>query len=435
VVSRSLPVIVLWLCTSLAHAQTVDQVVDSHRGGCTTAGVEGLSEQLVRSHLCAFPGAVSEFTPHPNIELTSGRVHPLGTAETVRAIRAAADRQSLRVTSAFRTLVQQYLLYHEGGCGLAARPGRSNHQTGRAVDLSNYGAARSAMTGQGCTQTYPSSDPVHYDCPGPDMRDASVLVFQRLWNANNPGDRIDEDGAYGPQTEARLGRSPARGFGSDLCVATGRYGASFVMQTFPVASAAPIPLYPGEEVIGTLELENSGTEDWTGDTRLAPTPRDGASPLAASDWLSPTRVQAVDGTVPPGETFPFTFHLRGPETPGRHCQTFGLVQEGVTWFSDPGQGGPPDDQLQVCVEVSGEPPPPPPPADGGVTPPARDAAAARVDAGSTGPTGPGRDPGVEGCACRASGSGGAPWLWLGALGLAAWIRQRRRRAMTTCDSQ
>jgi hypothetical protein len=39
----------------LARAQTVDSVVASHRGGCTTAGVEGLSRQLVRTHLCMFP--------------------------------------------------------------------------------------------------------------------------------------------------------------------------------------------------------------------------------------------------------------------------------------------------------------------------------------------------------------------------------------------
>src|SRR6185295_1573448 len=33
-----------------------------------------------------------------------------------------------------------------------------------------------------------------------------------LWNLNNPGDVIAEDGAYGPMTEARLMASPADGF-------------------------------------------------------------------------------------------------------------------------------------------------------------------------------------------------------------------------------
>src|SRR5262249_15354158 len=35
---------------------------------------------------------------------------------------------------------------------------------------------------------------------------------------------------------------------------------------------------------------------------------------------------------------------------------FGLVQEGVTWFSDPGQGGPPDAQLEGLFQVLAPPP-------------------------------------------------------------------------------
>ena len=196
----------------LAHAQTVDDVVASHPGGCTTAGAEGLSNQLVSSQLCVFPGQVAEFAPYPNITLNSSQVHPLGTSQTVTALHAAADHHALSINSAFRTLAEQYLLYQEGGCGLAAVPGNSNHESGRAVDLNNYAAALSAMTNAGCTHPYPSSDPVHFDCPGADMRSASVRIFQRLWNLNHPEDTIAEDGVYGPQTGARMGRSPAAGF-------------------------------------------------------------------------------------------------------------------------------------------------------------------------------------------------------------------------------
>ena len=35
-------------------------------------------------------------------------------------------------------------------------------------------------------------------------RKASVLVFQKLWNANNPNSKISEDGVYGPATEAAI---------------------------------------------------------------------------------------------------------------------------------------------------------------------------------------------------------------------------------------
>jgi hypothetical protein len=39
-----------------------------------------------------------------------------------------------------------------------------------------------------------------------------VKAFQRLWNRNNPGDRIAEDGVWGNATASRMDRSPAGGF-------------------------------------------------------------------------------------------------------------------------------------------------------------------------------------------------------------------------------
>lgn len=419
------------LVPAIATAQTVDQVVAANSGGCTTAGVEGLSNQLVRSHLCAFPGSVEEFAPYPNISLNGSRVHPLATAETARALRAAADRTPLSVTSAFRTLVEQYLLYHEGGCGLAAQPGNSNHQTGRAVDLSNYSAALSAMTNAGCAHPYPTNDPVHFDCPGPDMRAASTLVFQRLWNANHPEDPIAEDGDYGPQTASRLGSSPATGFGTDLCappMPVASWGAEYVMQTFPLAAADPIVLAPGQEIYGVIELRNTGNQTWDGNTRLGTTqPRDRSSALAGPDWLGPNRPAAVEGTVPPGGTFAFAFTLRAPSTPGEYRELFGVVQEGVTWFSDPGQLGPADDLLQVRVLVTDAPPVV---VDAGTI--AEDAgveADADVIAPDAGPIG--EDPPgtlVGGCAVSNTSSGtGALWL----LALALYFLRRRTRATTT----
>jgi hypothetical protein len=38
-------------------------------------------------------------------------------------------------------------------------------------------------------------------------------------------------------------------------------------------------------------------------------------------------------------------------TPGLYDEHFGVVQEGVAWFSDPGQGGPPDSDLEVKIQV------------------------------------------------------------------------------------
>lgn len=60
------------------------------------------------------------------------------------------------------------------------------------------------------------SDPVHFTYMGGGVRDdignIGVKAFQILWNKHNPSDLIDKDGAYGPETAARLDRSPANGF-------------------------------------------------------------------------------------------------------------------------------------------------------------------------------------------------------------------------------
>lgn len=211
---RWLTVLTVLLAASVAEAQTVDGISD--RGACSTSGVEGLSRQLAEEQMCLRPGGFVRFAPHPNITLSSGRVHPYAQAAAAMAIQTAASSRPLTINSAFRTLADQYVLFHSGGCGLAARPGRSNHQSGRAIDVQNHSSARSALQSAGCAW-FGSSDAVHFDCPGGDMRNDSVQAFQRLWNRNNPSDRIAEDGLYGPQTESRLSRAPAGGFPVSGC--------------------------------------------------------------------------------------------------------------------------------------------------------------------------------------------------------------------------
>lgn len=188
----------------------------ANRGACSTAGAEGLSAQLAEAQRCMNPGAFVRFAPHPGITLTSDRVHPYAQASARDALHRAAASRPLSVNSAFRTVADQYVLYHSGACGLAATPGRSNHQSGRAVDVSNHASVRSTLEAQGC-RWLGSRDPVHFDCPGTDQRDNSVRAFQRLWNVNNPRDTIDEDGIYGNQTGSRLAMAPAGGFTRGVC--------------------------------------------------------------------------------------------------------------------------------------------------------------------------------------------------------------------------
>ncbi|GAB4205824.1 MAG: hypothetical protein OHK0013_21980 [Sandaracinaceae bacterium] len=201
-------------------ALTAGSVEEAMRTRCSTASVRGLSLQLVGELNAMRPGRMEPIDGIRNVELGSA-VIPFLQAPAARALRNAAARRSspMQINSALRTLPQQFLLYQwyvtgRCGIGLAARPGRSNHETGTAVDIESYGSWRSAMEGSGF-RWLGGSDPVHFDYVGggtENLASLSVLAFQRLWNRNNPGDRIAEDGAYGPATEARLRRAPASGF-------------------------------------------------------------------------------------------------------------------------------------------------------------------------------------------------------------------------------
>ncbi|MGE0324435.1 MAG: M15 family metallopeptidase [Polyangiaceae bacterium] len=197
-----------------AQAQTVADL--AARGQCSTSGLEGISEQLAEAQMCIRPDAFVKFAPHAGVSLSSSKIHPYLQASARDALWSAASKLNITINSAFRTLADQYVLYYSGGCGLAAKPGKSNHQSGRAIDVQNYSAAKSALQSAGCTWLG-SSDPVHFDCPGSDGRADAILAFQHLWNVNHPEDIIDEDGAYGPQTETRLAKSPAGGFAKGAC--------------------------------------------------------------------------------------------------------------------------------------------------------------------------------------------------------------------------
>ncbi len=172
--------------------------------------------------------------------------------------------------------------------------------------------------------------------------------------------------------------------------ATPDYAAQFVAQSFPYASTT-MTMTEGQVIPSYIELKNVGAKAWDSNTRIATTQaRDRASAFADSSWISPNRLASVAGTVPPGGTYKFTFDLAAPSAPGTYDEFFGVVEEGVAWFSDTGQGGPPDNDLEVKIDVvtgagtdAGAAPADAgaAPADAGAAP--ADAGAAPADAGST----------------------------------------------------
>ena len=129
------------------------------------------------------------------------------------------------------------------------------------------------------------------------------------------------------------------------------YSATFVSQSFPFASTA-LTMTEGQTLSGYIELKNSGTKTWDSSTRLGTTqPRDRKSVFADSSWVAANRPAEVSGSVAPGSSYKFKFNLHAPDKAGTYYEYFGVVQEGVAWFSDSGQGGPPDDQLEVQIKV------------------------------------------------------------------------------------
>ncbi|MDP3277034.1 MAG: MYXO-CTERM sorting domain-containing protein [Deltaproteobacteria bacterium] len=132
-----------------------------------------------------------------------------------------------------------------------------------------------------------------------------------------------------------------------------RFGAQFVSQSFPVA-ATTLDLAAGAQRAGFIELRNIGTDTWRpGEIFLGTTqPRDRSSMARGSDWVSANRAATIDRVVAPGATGRFNFSLRAPNTLGQEfSEYFGVLREGVSWFSEAGQGGPPDNQLQVRVRA------------------------------------------------------------------------------------
>jgi len=199
-------------------ALTVDQEIAAASCSTSSAVVQGLSQQILDEiTTCLKPGVLVKVPSDPKIANDS--VHPYLLKPAYDALKKAAASRTdvLNVSSMFRTVVQQYFLYRRSSCYPAvASPGTSNHETGIAIDVSDPDNAnwRSVLEANGF-KWLGSFDRYHFDYLGAgsvNLRGQDVLAFQRLWNRNNPGDKIAEDGGWGPQTEARLKKSPAGGF-------------------------------------------------------------------------------------------------------------------------------------------------------------------------------------------------------------------------------
>lgn len=390
---------------------TVAEVTNS---SCSTSVVLGLATQIADEVNCVAPGKLIAFAEQPHIVFNSSAVMPYLSPAAHEDLVKAADAldTDVIINSGYRTVAQQYLLRQwdlGGRCNIAvaADPGRSNHESGRALDVQNYSFWDTRMSDYGWSQDV-AGDPVHFDhLRSADNRGLDVLAFQRLWNRNHPGDVIDEDGVYGPQTESRLKKSPTDGFAEGGCLAAG-FDAELVGVTAPGSLAA------GDVGEVVVEMKNIGTDPWhPGSTFLgtaAPMDRDSAFYDSAT-WVSANRPVAVSADTAPGQVGEFVFTIRAPviANDAAIAESFQLVEETVMWFG-------PEIDLEVMVTGTGDPGDPGEPGD-------------PDDPGDPGDPGdPDMPPGGAAASTVLGGcstGGGGQSAWPIALVL-AWVIRRRR---------
>ena len=334
----------------IGSTRLASKVADHVASACSTEVVLGLSRQISNEVECLTPDSFVRFEEGNGIVFAGSAVLPYLTPPGKRDLEAAvaAGGGQLSINSAFRTVAQQYLLvqwHAQGRCGItaAAPVGTSNHETGRALDVGNWGDWVGTLGNHGWGHTVPG-DEVHFDhLSSPDLRGYDVLAFQRLWNRNHPDDAIDEDGLYGPATEARLLESPADGFATGACGAKGPYDGELVAADLPDAVA------PGSRAQVVVRVKNTGSETWRpGATFLgtsAPMDRDSAL-YDPDNWVAPNRVATVAGETKSGETGEFAFSIVAPGEEQVLTESFRLVEDGVSWFG-------PTVELEVVVSNDG----------------------------------------------------------------------------------
>ncbi len=325
----------------VTSALTVDQEIARATCSTSSAVVQGLSQQVLDEiALCLKPGVLVKVPSEPKIANSS--VHPYLIKPAYDALRkaAAARTDTINISSMFRTVVQQYFLWRRSSCYPAvATPGSSNHETGIAIDVSDPDNSnwRSVLEANGF-KWLGSFDRFHFDYVGTgavNLRGQDVLAFQRLWNRNNPSDKIAEDGDFGPATEARLKKSPATGFpiGADcgpppppptkpwpaLEIEANAEGTDRFTDG---PSAAVVDVMEGDEYVVNLVVRNTGT--------------DVAKDVTLGVWVEDPFVIAVHYDIESDWTHPGTFEINDansrPDNPlhDNPGQSFAVKMNGIS---------------------------------------------------------------------------------------------------------
>ncbi|MEI6624080.1 MAG: fibronectin type III domain-containing protein, partial [Actinomycetes bacterium] len=117
---------------------------------------------------------------------------------------------------------------------------------------------------------------------------------------------------------------------------TPAWSYAFVAQTAIGTRGNPIDLshaWGQEKASLQITVQNTGTETWNSNVRLGAF----GGHLDDPGWFAPGRPAAVQGTVPPGGTYTFSFPITvGLSGTPSYTDSFNLVAENVVWFPEVG---------------------------------------------------------------------------------------------------
>ncbi|EKU98270.1 putative peptidoglycan-binding domain-containing protein [Leptolyngbya sp. PCC 7375] len=195
---------------------TVSEVIS----GCDTGQIQGLSLQVLEKLMTEKPNVLSRIE-HPLIVCRGSQNNPFLQTKAYEAlIRVVESRDtSLYINSCLRTPMQQHMLRQQklrGICGIraAAKPPKSNHNSGLAIDIEDPYGWRPYMKKQSW-KWLGEWDDMHFDYTGggENLGALQVRAFQQLWNEFNPQELIKVDGQWGSTTREKVNQSPIQGFG------------------------------------------------------------------------------------------------------------------------------------------------------------------------------------------------------------------------------
>lgn len=222
----------------VAYRQTLNELILEEARTCSSGFdypqrlIDGLSVQLIEELRCMDEGWLEFYEPcqQPGCIYDDGPQPLAARPEVLAALRQAAllEDDFISIRAGYRDVgMQYYSRWYKENCNSsfpAAAPGESNHQGGRAVDVTYYNFWWDRLIEVGFEHPYDNDRP-HFELVGDatfraesaELQSLSITAFQRLWNRNYPEDPILEDGVYGPATQARLGASPVDGFAIGAC--------------------------------------------------------------------------------------------------------------------------------------------------------------------------------------------------------------------------